>query len=78
MHKKCPYLSTRLECFAGSFGTARCFDHNFHSNCEFKIAADNKGNPGRADKADKINVNNKVKDSDIEKNISHFFARFMK
>lgn len=43
MHKKCPYLSTQLECFAGSFGTIRCLDHKFHSNCEFKHVADKKG-----------------------------------
>jgi len=42
MHKKCPYLSTALECFAGSFGTIQCLDHKFHSCCEFKNAADNK------------------------------------
>ncbi|MBI4174773.1 MAG: hypothetical protein HY517_03945 [Candidatus Aenigmarchaeota archaeon] len=41
--RKCPYLSTRLECFAGSFGTARCFQHDFHSNCGHRIAADRKG-----------------------------------
>ncbi|HLC76737.1 MAG TPA: hypothetical protein VJH04_00880 [archaeon] len=43
MHKKCPYLSTHLECFAGSFGTIKCLHHDFHSTCEFKHAADNKG-----------------------------------
>lgn len=43
MHKKCPYLSTHLECFAGSFGTIHCLHHDFHSKCDFKHAADNKG-----------------------------------
>ncbi len=46
MHKKCPYLSTALECFAGSFGTVHCLNHDFHSKCEFRMAADRKGNPG--------------------------------
>ncbi|MFH0832334.1 MAG: hypothetical protein V1900_01265 [Candidatus Aenigmatarchaeota archaeon] len=37
--KKCPYLSTRLECFAGGFGTLHCMtDH--HENCEHKARHD--------------------------------------
>ncbi|MBS3050933.1 MAG: hypothetical protein J4400_02180 [Candidatus Aenigmarchaeota archaeon] len=46
MRNKCPYLSTGLECFAGSFGTVHCLTHEFHSKCGFKAAADKKGNPG--------------------------------
>ena len=40
MRNKCPYLSTALECFAGSFGTVHCLTHEFHSRCEFRLAAD--------------------------------------
>lgn len=45
MRNKCPYLSTALECFAGSFGTVHCLTHEFHSKCGFKAVADKGGNP---------------------------------
>ena len=45
MRNKCPYLSTALECFAGSFGTIHCLTHDFHSKCGFRAAADKGGNP---------------------------------
>jgi hypothetical protein len=61
--KKCPYLSTGLECFAGSFGTVHCLTHEFHSKCEFKIAADNKGNP------DLKILNNDINDKNILENL---------
>ena len=43
MRNKCPYLSTALECFAGSFGTIHCLTHDFHSKCGFRAAADKGG-----------------------------------
>lgn len=49
MRNKCPYLSTRLECFAGSFGTIKCLSHEFHSSCDFKKAADTKGKKSLVD-----------------------------
>jgi len=36
MAKKCPFLSTYLDCYAGGSATAECYHEHFHNNCEHK------------------------------------------
>jgi hypothetical protein len=40
--KKCPYLSTALECYAGHSGNVNCMHETFHSSCEHRLKADKK------------------------------------
>ena len=37
--KKCHYLSTRLECYAGGTGSVQCMHKEFHNMCEHRKAA---------------------------------------
>ncbi len=40
--KKCPFLSTALECYAGSSGTVHCMKEQFHKDCGFRKTAEKK------------------------------------
>ncbi|HLC68005.1 MAG TPA: hypothetical protein VJI12_03940 [archaeon] len=53
--KKCPYLSTRLECYAGGSGHANCMNPTFHNMCKHRKAA---GKRVKREELININVNN--------------------